>query len=155
MKQTATREEVERVLKEHIGHATSSIREILNELFGEPYEPKVGDWVVISVDNNNCSVNEIGDVGIVTHTFARDCKVDCGHNSNANHHNYENLRPATEEEIKKAQWKEGEVYEVWDNGCQPDEWYLAISSKDYGWFWINSKKKTTTQWTNFKRAVQC
>lgn len=152
MKQAVTREEVERVLEQYL---TPIHQEpILNELFGEPYEPKVGDWVVIGEDND-CSINQSGEVGIVTHTSKTDCRVDCGHNSNANQHNYKNLRPATEDEIKRAQWKEGEVYEVWDNGCQPDEWYLAISSKDYGWFWISSKKKTTTQWTNFKRAVQC
>ena len=154
MKKTATREEVERVFKEHSSEFTfeGADKMILNELFGEPYEPKVGDWVVI-VENKNCSVNQVGDIGIVTHTFVTSCQVDCGHKSNANYHNYEDLRPATEEEIKRSQWKDGEVYEVWDNGS--DRSTLRFTSDDYGVFWSTSDKQSTQKWDNFKRIVQC
>jgi hypothetical protein len=152
MKKTVTREEVEKALfNEFKGDYHKSCVKILNELFGEPYEPKVGDWVVIGEDND-FSVNKSGDIGIVTHTYETYCRVDCSRNSSANNHNPENLRPATEEEIKRAQWKEGEVYEVWPDG----EWrrYLRFSSVDYGTFWADSSK-AEFKWDNFKRVVQC
>lgn len=150
MKQTATREDVENALNKHL-LKDSVYNEILNELFGEPYEPKVGDWVVIG-EYNSGSINQPGDVGVVTHTFKTHCKVDCGHIGNANHHNYENLRPATEEEIKKAQWKEGEVYEVWYDGKAS---VLRLSSDYYGCFWNDLAKIHFYEWDNFKKFVQC
>ena len=151
MEKTATREDVENALNKHL-LKDSVYNEILNELFGEPYEPKVGDWVVIG-EYNSGSINQPGEVGIVTHTFKTHCKVDCGHNSNANHHNYENLRPATEDEIKRAQWKEGEVYEVWDNAL--DVVLTAFSSANYGRFKDYKGEKRDYKWDNFKRIVQC
>lgn len=153
MEKTVTKAEVERVFDSlNQGHTLESLRPlIMKDLFPEPYEPKVGEWVVIG-EYNSGSINQPGDVGVVTHTFKTHCKVDCGHIGNANHHNYENLRPATEEEIKKAQWKEGEVYEVWYDGKAS---VLRLSSDYYGCFWNDLAKIHFYEWDNFKKFVQC
>jgi hypothetical protein len=150
MKKTATREDVENALNKHL-LKDSVYNEILNELFGELYKPKVGEWVVIG-EGNNGSINQTGEVGIVTNTYEINCTVDCGHNSNANYHNYEDIRPATEDEIKRAQWKEGEVYEVWYDGKAS---VLRLSSDYYGCFWDDLAKIHFYEWDNFKKFVQC
>lgn len=146
---TVTREEVEKVFKEHSSAFVYEGAEttILNYLFGEPYEPKVGDWVVGwhneggELHYKAWQISRFNDEGLAV-------PIDRELWSTGTR----NLRPATEEEIKRAQWKEGEVYEVWDNGRMS---LIKRASDDYGYFWDNSKKKNSYEWDNFKRIEQC
>lgn len=150
MKKTATRQEVERVLEKEYGLLTKESKDkILNELFGEPYEPKVGDCVITKGYHPDYDGRVLEITRVSNKLFYYFKVLDGGYfldNVSFTRRHIE--RPATEEEIKRAQWKEGEVYEVWDDGDVKR--YFEASSKEFGTFGESSEK-----WDNFKRIVQC
>ena len=157
MKKTATREEVELVLGKHRHISlTQAVRDaILNHLFKEPYEPKVGEWVLTSdnADGWGSSIEDVNNKILQIESIDSDgyVKFENGLVTNVT----EIERPATEDEIKRAQWKEGEVYEVWDNEIDVEK-RLRYSSNLYGFFYVYDKNdKQRDKWDNFKRVVQC
>jgi len=126
MEKTVTKAEVERVLKNEIGHATSSIRDILNELF--PPEFKVGDWVVGWHFDHKYRENawQIGGFKKGNAFFVP--KEEPNWSTGI-----EDIRHATPEEIAAAEWEEGKPYRVW-NGCIP-AWQVKISAEKVGHFY--------------------
>jgi hypothetical protein len=105
--------------------------EIVSRPEPEKWEPKVGDWVVIT--SNSGPVNKKGDIGKITTPKQKDnsFRVDCGKGNTSNWESDTSCRPALPHEIPQ---EEVEYWEfIADNGgafFTKGKIYKAINTKD-------------------------
>jgi len=149
MKKELTREEVEKVLDKYSRCvlADYKIKEIINDLFGKPFE--VGDWVVgwhsdgdMVNHLNHCAwqINQVRSNGTVL------AKDEAGYSTSVEH-----IRHATQEEIAEATWEEGKTYRV-RNSVDSEEWIVRISSKEVGHFYHLGKfQGSTYSWNQYEK----
>jgi len=157
---TVTKEEVERVFKEHSSDFTfqGADKMILNELF--PPEFKVDQYAIRIWPSGK---ETLGKVVFKNGQLYWQCEesyegeggVEKGGwyglvSNYTNGKSSSKLRHATPEEIAEAEWKEGAVYKVYSGSG----WYVRIASDMVGWFYCNGRVEgSTTEYTTYEKIV--